>query len=115
MAVEVASKHVSFAESELHGKQNSAHHGKEAPAIVTECSKEPPILDLVKANKLHKKNSHSSCAHVMPRFRVTHSRPNVRGLKKEENSKVLLLYSDPKLHQPAFSDFVRNIGNNKLQ
>ena len=32
----------------------------------------------------------------MPRFRLPHSRGNVRGLKKEEEDKVLLFYSEPK-------------------
>ena len=31
----------------------------------------------------------------MPRFRLPHSRGNVRGLKKEEEDKVSLFYSEP--------------------
>ena len=31
----------------------------------------------------------------MPRFRLPHSRGNVRGLKKEEEGKVSLIYSEP--------------------
>ena len=31
----------------------------------------------------------------MPRFRLPHSRGNVRGLKKEEEGKVSLFYSEP--------------------
>ena len=50
----------------------------------------------------------------MPRFRLPQARGNVRGLKKEEEDKVSLFYSEPGIHALIFFGYVKFEIENKM-